>query len=397
MCRLMPCVFSGSILLAATSFVHGAILYAKATGTGNCTTWANACTLTEAVGAAAEHDAIWVQAGTYPPIPLVDGRNVTIIGGFSGTETSASQSKPATNVTAIDGAHASRCVRSVEHDATMVLRGLRFVNGYDGDDFGGGAIYLLDSGPTIVDCVFEYNTAAYVGGAVVASPSGSPRFVNCVFRHNGATTIGGGPYGGGAIFLPEGTLTVVNCLFYDNKAGEGGAVWVGPSSSATFTNCTFAKNEATIRRGGAVYDRAVSSYSNCVFWNNFRDDFFHLPDTYPDQLYETQGATTITYSDVQGGWAGTGNINTDPLFLNAPAGDYGISSSSPCKNAGLNGALPADVGDLDWDGDTGEVLPNDLARNARMVYGSVDMGAYEFFEILQLPPVPEQPPRGPEE
>ena len=44
---------------------------------------------------------------------------------------------------------------------------------------------------------------------------------------------------------------------------------------------------------------------------------------------------------------------------------------------GNNADLPADVGDVDWDNNTTETLPLDLALGARIFDFTVDLGAYE--------------------
>jgi hypothetical protein len=96
---------------------------------------------------------------------------------------------------------------------------------------------------------------------------------------------------------------------------------------------------------------------------------------------------TITYSDIEGGYQGTGNIEDDPIFLptiyNDPAGSdrifwtaddhLALSYDSPCIDAGSNSAVPTGVttditgNDRIIDGD-GEGEPPDV----------VDMGAYEY-------------------
>jgi hypothetical protein len=67
---------------------------------------------------------------------------------------------------------------------------------------------------------------------------------------------------------------------------------------------------------------------------------------------------------VAGGYAGTGNINADPLFVDAATGDLHILAGSPCVDAGNTAAIPAG-------------LVTDLDGNARVFGAAVDMGAYE--------------------
>lgn len=128
--------------------------------------------------------------------------------------------------------------------------------------------------------------------------------------------------------------------------------------------------------------------NNCILWGNSSG-----------QITLQDGATaSITYSDVQGGWSGEGNIDADPLFADANGTDgiigteddnLRLSYGSPCIDAGDNVAVPADISDLDDDGNTTEQIPWDLDGHSRFVdepdttdtgNGTppiVDMGAYE--------------------
>lgn len=56
---------------------------------------------------------------------------------------------------------------------------------------------------------------------------------------------------------------------------------------------------------------------------------------------------------------------------------YKLLQTSPCKNKGQTFALPPDVADLDWDGNTTEKVPLDLNGDPRKVEFIVDMGCYE--------------------
>ena len=116
------------------------------------------------------------------------------------------------------------------------------------------------------------------------------------------------------------------------------------------------------------------------------------------QIYNESEAVVVTYSDVQGGYSGAGNINADPRFRNAASGDLTLLHTSPAIDAANNSALPADAYDLDGDGNTSEPLPYDLRGDPRQqdipsvpnsgsgVAPIVDMGAYEASPILFAAP-----------
>ena len=76
-------------------------------------------------------------------------------------------------------------------------------------------------------------------------------------------------------------------------------------------------------------------------------------------------ALAVSYSDVQGGASGEGNIAADPLFRNPAAGDYRLQETSPVKDEGGNGYIPTDVS-------------TDLDGNTRIVNTTVEMGANEY-------------------
>jgi hypothetical protein len=73
-----------------------------------------------------------------------------------------------------------------------------------------------------------------------------------------------------------------------------------------------------------------------------------------------------------------GNVDANPLFVNAAAGGYRLQAGSPCRDRGNNAALPADEADLSGDGNLSETLPRDLALRSRIEGTTVDMGAFEY-------------------
>ncbi len=83
----------------------------------------------------------------------------------------------------------------------------------------------------------------------------------------------------------------------------------------------------------------------------------------PDEIYLNSGSINVTYSNVQGGWEGEGNISTNPVFADAENGDYKLSNYSPCIGTATSTGSPTN--DI-----MGNPRPNPSGSNP-------DMGAYE--------------------
>ncbi len=207
---------------------------------------------------------------------------------------------------------------------------------------GGGMYNKGNSSQTITNCTFNGNIGEDNGGGM-CNWSSSPTVTNCMFSDNNKPD----SYGGG-MYNHESSPTVINCTFSRNDAYSGGGICNWKSSSPTVINCTFSYNTARIY-GGAVYNFNGSSptVTNCILWGGANSIYY--------------GSTgEITYSNVQGGRTGEGNINLDPLFSDS---DGRLSADSPCIDAGDDNAVPPDI-------------LFDLDGNPR-VLGKVDMGAYE--------------------
>jgi len=321
----------------------GPILYAQpsATGTGDCLSWANACTLQAALGTAVSGNEIWVAQGTHTPttgtdravsFALKDG--VGVYGGFAGDETTRDARNWATRATILNGDIGAPGITSDNSyhvvsspagtSATAILDGFTVSGGSASgalDQSEGGGLRLVGS-PTLRNLVIAHNTATYGGGVDVR---GNPSFTNVVIRDNGAN------YGGG-MCTESGAPVLTNVTLYGN-------------SSALYD------------RGAAIFVFAPATVTgtNLVVWAN---------SPVEGQIYPTSLAG-VTYSNVQYSSTGTGNISTDPQFVNAAAGDLHLRSTSPAVNAGNSSAVPAGVS-------------TDLDGNPRIAGSAVDMGAYEF-------------------
>jgi predicted outer membrane repeat protein len=250
----------------------------------------------------------------------------------------------------------------------------------------GGAVCHDGISQSIVDCSFVNNTAAMDGGAILLDDGPdeegcSPWIVNCRFQGNAAVGCGG------ALACFDGSSpTVVNSLLTCNQADMGGGAVYSYYSAPNLADSTFYSNAAAVLGGALYHESSQVSVANCILWNDS-----------PGEVYPLSAQVDINCSDIEGGWPlGQGNINVDPLFVDAacPSGDFHLGAGSPCIDAGCNTLVPEDEVDLDKDLDTGERTPLDLDLIRRFSDRPdtvdtgvadppdyplvVDMGAYEY-------------------
>jgi parallel beta-helix repeat protein len=238
-------------------------------------------------------------------------------------------------------------------------------------NFGSGMSNFWESSPAVTGCTFIGNSA-YRGGGMCNSDS-NPTVTNCTFSGNSADLYGGGMYN------DDNNLTVTGCTFSGNSADNAGGGMYNDDSNLTVTNCTFAGNSAE-NGNGLAFDSYNQSWPsdiemvNCILWDG------------GGEIWNNDGSTiTISYSDVQDGWLGVGNIDVDPLFVdpgywddNGTAtdpnddfwvdGDYHLGFNSPCINAG------------DPAGDYNGMV--DMDGEVRVRNGRVDIGADEGFIVF---------------
>jgi len=262
------------------------------------------------------------------------------------------------------------------------VRGTVFVNGstlvvdscfFEGNSSGrGGAIGFGDAGArgTVSNSVFLNNEAP--GGGAIGTFGGTQTFLNCVFVGNRATESDSG-----AASVLLSTTTFINCLFANNTAitnsGAIGAAGDSPlgyccTTTLNVFNSTFWGNSVGFGGGAISINTIEATLQNNIFWGNT-----------PDQFIEAgQLVRVFSHSLIQGGFGGEGNIDADPLFLDAEAGLFQLQPGSPAIDTGttiepLNNTFYSTFN---------EALTRDIRGVPRPLGGGVDMGAYEFVGAL---------------
>jgi parallel beta-helix repeat protein/putative cofactor-binding repeat protein/predicted outer membrane repeat protein len=189
----------------------------------------------------------------------------------------------------------------------------------------GGGLYLGGANPVIIrNNIIRCNSALNRGGAIYTY-SGNFTIENNLIDDNTCQN------DGGAIYLchASGEINIIKNIFTDNHSitSEGGAIYsFGGDCDPNIINNTFVGNSAD-NSGGAIYSNFSTCYiENSILWNNRPNEIF--------------GGVYVTYSDIEGGFNGLGNINADPLFEDMGNGNFNLTENSPCIDTGNPNSPP---------------------------------------------------------
>jgi hypothetical protein len=218
----------------------------------------------------------------------------------------------------------------------------------------GGGIGGVGADPTIMNCTIEQCIAGGVGttksggrGAAIGFiGSSNATITKCIVRNNSGYS---GSLGGG-LYLWQSAAIVAGCTFSGNSAQTsirgGGAYCGGLTTDITFQNCIFSKNQADA--GAAllaeqscrvsvinctVAGNTVKSSSSAAVSSSSADISLTSSILYGNTgkalvIVDSVSKLPVTYCDVEGGYAGTGNIKSDPLFANLAGEDYHLKSTN---------------------------------------------------------------------
>ena len=373
------------LLHAATA--HAQQAWIVDIGGGGDFTSIQACIL-----AASEGDACLVRPGTYVENLDFLGKAITVRSDLDGNPVTVDPDPAAVTVDG-DLADAVVTFRTGESSGA-VLRGLTLTHGagryfqdHPGQWYhGGGGIFCQGASPTIQACSIAWNEAE-VGGGLYCREGASPILRDCTVEGNTAVRGGGvfcdlesspwlercrieenvaTPEGqGGGVYSHVSTPTFVNCLVTGNEAYQGGGFHASSAFSPQVFNSTIAENNAFLG-GGIFSSESVMRVANSILWGNTA---MASPG-----IFDGGATLLMTYTDVQGGYPGDGNLTADPAFIGG--GDYHVDASSPCVDMGDNEAEIVPSTDLD-----GEPRPVDGECDS---LSTVDMGVYELQSVCPI-------------
>jgi len=197
----------------------------------------------------------------------------------------------------------------------------------------GGGIACAFSRATISDNIISGNsvTRGVSAGGGIWCYGCSPLISRNVIKKNSADWSGGG------ICCTNGSDAVIlhNIICWNSAASKGGAIYSNTYSGPRVTNNTISANSAD-KGGGLCTERySTAAVLNCILW---ADTAVEGPEIY---LAYT-GFVGVSYSDVQGGWEGEGNIHVNPRFVGPEREDFHLRYRSPCIDAGVPDSLDPD-------------------------------------------------------
>lgn len=229
------------------------------------------------------------------------------------------------------------------------------ISGNSALDEGGGIFVKGDSSTSIKANSISENEAE-MGGAIIIMEGGSPTVAENAITANEARDTGGG------IVCLEGCFcAIINNMIAENAAHSVGGIDCFNAFCEIFNN-TIARNSCPNDSNGILCESCIALVTNTVLWDN---------DGHDIKINGTS-SVTITYSDIEQGWTGIGNIAANPLFLDPGSGDYHLRFGSPCIDTGTDTSLHVDFEE--------DRRPFDGNGNGIDKY---DMGADEWVGTIQ--------------
>jgi parallel beta-helix repeat protein len=293
-------------------------------------------TIQHAIDVSAHGDTVLVESGTYKENINFKGKCIAVLG--VGAHLLSAAARPEVLRATIDGGGSGSVVRfEGGEDSTAVLARLTVKGGHSSDD--GAGIHCHRSSPTIRGNIITENE-----GSGIHCRACSPIITGNVIKHNNHLC-----GNGGGIHCRDSDALIIDNIIDRNWASElfmpchvyGGGVYCRGGSPVLADN-VISRNASAYRGGGvSFHNSAVTLVGNTIFANRGGGIYCSGSSVrITNSIIWANGIETrassiwATYCDIAGGWPGTGNIDGDPLFIDARNGNFNICQQSPCLDAG---------------------------------------------------------------
>ncbi|MCF7919666.1 MAG: T9SS type A sorting domain-containing protein [Candidatus Cloacimonetes bacterium] len=321
-------------------------------------------TIQTSIDEATADDVLIVEPGTYYENIIISGKRITLASLFYVTQDSSYISQ-----TIIDGNQ-------------------------------NGDVVTFEDGGYLLEPTFTGFTITG-GGSGIRCNDSDPLISNTIIVGNSSSDLGGG------FFCVNSDPQIESSIISNNSAPSGGtALYFTSSSNPIIKNTTITRNSSDNEDQETIFCsfNANLIMVNCILWNDS-----------PQEIVLWNSQTTIAFTDIAGGIEGieifvaghvnwqAGNIDEDPLFVDAEANDYHLQLESPCIDAGTayfeyNGDVILNIGENDYFGTAPDMGVYERYYQP-IVYGDIDdNGEVESYDaslilmyLVDMDPIPEDP------